>query len=110
MGYITNYSLEIKPRVPDNFGIRFSEVTHGYDVDDLYGIKWYDHDEHMLLLSDEYPDCFFILSGEGEASEDIWKTYYYRGKANSTSARIVYDDPDFEKLGNPHIHSPELFI
>ena len=110
MGYATNYDLEVKPQVPDDFDTRFSEVTHGYDADDLYSIKWYDHDEHMLLLSNEYPDYFFILSGEGEDSEDIWRTYYYRGKSSHTPARIVYDDPDFTKLGNPHVHSPEIFI
>lgn len=110
MSYVTDYSLEIKPRIPDNFGVRFSEVTHGYDADDLYGIKWYDHDEYMLLLSTEYPDYFFILSGEGEDQYDLWKTYYYRGKLSRIEARISYDGPDLTKLGDPHLHSPEIFI
>ena len=58
--------------------------------------KWHDHDEDMLALSLEFRETTFILSGEGEDSEDLWKTKYKNGKKAEIRGIIAY--PEFGEL------------
>lgn len=111
MGYHTHYVLSIQPSVPAGFSDRFKQVTD-YDFETLSDdtIKWYDSDEDMKRLSAEFPNCLFTLKGEGEESSDIWKAHYYRGNACMRRAILTFPKPDLVALGNPDIHSPELFI
>ena len=64
----------------------------------------------MKQISAEFPDYLFILEGEGEEPGDIWKAYYYRGNACTCRAVLTFPEPDLVALGNPNIHSPEIFI
>lgn len=43
-------------------------------------MKWYDHDSDMMQLSTQFPDYYFLLSGQGEDPEDNWRTVYHNGK------------------------------
>lgn len=56
--------------------------------------KWYDSHENLIEYSKQYPDVIFILSGEGEEAEDLWKSYYKNGKGQQTRAVITYPDYD----------------
>ena len=111
MGYYTYHTLTIQPSVPVGFSDRFEQVTD-YEFEALSNdsIKWYDSDSNMKQLSAEFPDCLFILGGDGEESGDKWKAYYYRGNACMCRAVLTFPKPDLVALGNPDIHSPELFI
>lgn len=111
MGYYTHHTLSIQPSAPAGFSDRFEQVT-GYEFETLSDdtIKWDDSDSNMKQLSAEFPDCLLILEGDGEESGDIWKAYYYRGNACMCRAVLTFPKPDLVVLGNPDIHSPELFI
>ena len=95
MGYSTAYSLEFEKENKESV-ITADELrdiqryfedknvmgyAFDYDFDTYDGVKWYDHDEHMLGLSKLMPDILFTLSGEGEDSGDLWKKYYLRGQS-----------------------------
>lgn len=62
------------------------------------GCKWYEHDDDLLNFSKNFHDWIFILSGEGEESGDIWKTYYLNGKKQLTTGKIIFEDFDEKKL------------
>ena len=110
MGYYTDYELEIINDVDeDKFNKDFIKIT-GYDIEELYGIKWYDSDKNMLELSKLYPNNLFTLYGSGEESEDKWVSYYHNGNSYGGQAKIIYPKPDFSKLDNFDQKFPELFI
>jgi hypothetical protein len=46
------------------------------------------------LLSARYPDYLFILEGDGEEYNDLWKAYYWNGKMQFCPARISFDPFD----------------
>lgn len=107
MGYYTNYTISYVAPSPVQFGYddetlsnRISTLS-GYDLvigersDD---IKWYDHDEHMRLLSIEYPKLIFVLKGEGEESGDYWLKYYRNGKCQNAKITWTFDQFDENKL------------
>lgn len=54
--------------------------------------KWYDHEDHMNLLSAEFPDWTFVLNGEGEEQGDVWRKRFCNGEmTESKKARLVFD-------------------
>lgn len=111
MGYMTFYELKALPSLPDDFPVVFEEVT-GYNFDNLSidCIKWYGHDEDMCKLSTMYPNHMFILTDDGEASDDYWQSHYYRGNMSTSKAERILPPVDWQALGDPHTNSPELFI
>ena len=60
--------------------------------------KWYEHDKHMMEVSKNNPETIFILEGEGEESDDIWKKYYLNGKCQEARAVITFEPFDEKKL------------
>lgn len=42
--------------------------------------KWYDHDDDMKQLSEQFPEYYFLLNGQGEDHDDQWRTVYHNGK------------------------------
>lgn len=120
MGYYTNYSLSIEKNefnTKDIFSyIKEQYKTHNkfypfaycfeyYEGKEISSIdfngeyaKWYDHDDEMLELSKQFPETVFCLYGEGEASEDMWYTYYKNGKLQHCPAKITFDEYDESKL------------
>ena len=104
MGYLTTYSLEYSGPVVDEAEIinALAEINPRYfnrgvrDIDAFFceTIKWYDHDEDMLELSERFPNHTFTLEGIGEEFPDFWRNYYYRGKMKESLGRIFYDPVD----------------
>jgi hypothetical protein len=80
MGYYTDYKLEYKGDLDQETLITKLEEVSGYRWWDNYltlpDVKWYEHDHHMEVISREYPDILFILTGEGEESGDVWRKYF----------------------------------
>lgn len=110
MGYYTNYEINIETH---NSGIdtsseefngiianRLSEISD-YEFDDdltMYNVKWYDWHEHMIALSNEYPSVLFIVDGNGEEDDDIWRAYITGGKSQVERARLSFAPFDENKL------------
>ncbi len=104
MGYYTNYSLFIKnatEQEEDEIVAILKEVI-GDPLDGgngeyyTYG-KWYNHEEDLLKISEQYPKLFFILDGNGEDG-DLWRIYVQNGKRQVTQGRVVYEDYDPKKM------------
>jgi len=96
MGYYTRYKLEYDvtdPRIIQEELVK----TVGYDpLDDE--CKWYEHEIDMKKLSEKFSKTLFILSGEGEESEDIWTKYFLNGKSQICKAEIIVPPFDKSKL------------
>jgi hypothetical protein len=52
--------------------------------------KWYDHEEDMEKISSQFPGILFVLKGEGDESDDLWKNYFLNGQMGGGSATITY--------------------
>jgi hypothetical protein len=63
-------------------------------------LKWYDHHDHMVEVSKQFPDIIFVLCGEGEESDDIWQEYFTNGEYEEIYAEIVYPKPTNPKFKN----------
>ena len=114
MGYYTYYDLEVrdlntKELISEALEAEITrkiavilELEENEDTtfEDLLmeELKWYDYEEDMLNLSKEYPDCVFILQGEGEDHDDNWRNYYCRGFAWGGRAEIVYPEITIDDL------------
>lgn len=100
MGYYTKYDLEIvKGKVDyDNIVKEIGEISQYGESCFEEDIKWYDHDKHMVTISQKYPNVIFKLMGEGEESDDSWHKYYHNGKMiKECRARIVFEEFDAEQ-------------
>lgn len=117
MGYYTKYHLEIEneydldPYIPVKvaqelnemyfqYGVNLDEMLNPLDIVSWESQKWYNHKDNMCLVSSHYPECKFILEGQGEDPEDMWREYYYNGHMQIAPARIEYDEPRWEELKN----------
>lgn len=107
MGYYTKYSASFTPQTNEVVQhIEQWKRSDDYDegtfynawVDQTDRTKWYDHDDFMKKLSKQFPNVVFILEGEGEGPEDIWKKYYKDGKVQVARAKITFDKYDEGKL------------
>ena len=109
MGYYTAYSLEVqdatKEQLDDICTFLKERNVINYALDEYFEcceiVKWYDHDDDMLALSERFPDLLFCLHGEGEDNTDLWNTYYRDGKMQVCRAEIVYPEFDPMKLHPP---------
>ncbi len=105
MGYYTNFDLDFDWSKKDEVEkwLNENEDKFDYDIVDIIdgnsdSLKWYDHKEDMLVLSNQFPDILFTLSGEGEENKDIWKEYYKGGKVQIAEAVFTIAEFDENKL------------
>ena len=94
------YEETVKKYIVDSDGTKVKTLTtygafHSQVSD---GMKWYDHDKDMRIISTKFPDVVFILKGEGEESGDLWIKYYKNGKMQGSTAKVVYEEFDESKL------------
>ena len=59
---------------------------------------WSSWDDDLLELSHQYPDVFIEVSGDGEASEDLWRAYIKDGAMQYAPAKITYEAYDPDKM------------
>lgn len=83
-------NADMEPTEPDPADTDFN--WHGSDL------SWYDHEEDMVKLSQQFPDILFILSGNGENAEDLWKKYFFGGLVQRAPAQITYEELNKNKL------------
>ena len=100
MGYYTDYYLEIDPEPNENL-LNYVMKYWNKPLSDILEnnvdmeTKWYEHDDDMLNLSAEFPDFVFILDGEGEGKDDVWRSFYKNGKHYTW--KLKYTMPEFEE-------------
>lgn len=108
MGYYTTFFFHARnfdtmcPLLQNEIVSLLNELDDTYKLylfgEQTFELKWYDHNENMIEFSKRYPDILFELEGEGEDAKDNWKAYYHNGKSQICRAKIVYDEPDINKL------------
>ncbi len=83
MGYYTQFTIDVEyPHgydgeiLRDVFSPTYGELRIGRE---LYEMKWYDHEREMIEFSKKHPNLEFILTGEGEERDDVWKKYFKNG-------------------------------
>jgi hypothetical protein len=103
MGYYTRFNITISDNTDIcNIVERLRSIS-GYDWDycgdKIYDFcKWYEHEHDMNLLSKEFPDIVFTVTGDGEESDDLWREYWKNGKVQNANRHIVYDEYNEDKL------------
>jgi len=87
MGYLTKYKLTVKRHKGKSFNMPAiqKELRKINQEEVLYAIwpesqKWYNWKTDMVRLSTLHPNAHFILNGEGEESDDLWKAHFVAGK------------------------------
>ena len=114
MGYYTDYTLNIKDDI--NAALlgdtdRLDEIEEFLKSDKEHyfaglefsegatycaNMKWYDHEDDMKQLSNQFRDILFELEGRGEEDDDRWIKYFLNGKMQVCTARISIIYPEFE--------------
>lgn len=80
----------------------YGAVNHGDTV------KWYDHEEHLKLASNNVLGYVLCLRGEGEESGDVWTAYAYRGRSYKVKQKPwVPPPPDPTIIGPFSAPDPE---
>ncbi|PQJ09247.1 hypothetical protein CJD36_018530 [Flavipsychrobacter stenotrophus] len=77
MGYYTKYSLSVVSGNIDKDYIKEITVLSDYGSLD-HEIKWYEHEDHMKIISSNNPETLFRLHGEGEEGE-VWDKLFLNG-------------------------------
>lgn len=103
MGYYTKFEIEVDPGRENIIIMKDTLVCGDYTLDafmshDVIEMKWYDHDDDMRNFSRLFPTAVITLTGFGEESKDIWRSYYSDGKCHEAKTEIVYEKFDKEKL------------
>lgn len=90
MGYETFYNLRARGDMNENVAKRIDDelrkrdiIAYALDLHDQSDtgkewfwpgcdwVKWYEHENDMLAISQEFPDVTFCLDGDGEESDDM---------------------------------------
>jgi hypothetical protein len=114
MGYYTWYSIEKvqgDPEVVAAFEADFENgniPTEYGSLDQMFSasgdahdsMKWYDRVEDMTNISIAYANTLFVVSGQGEDHDDVWREYYRNGVMERVYPIITYDDPSPMLLNN----------
>ena len=103
MGYYTRFELEVvsdEGNLIEQFRESCEDAKYAIEDDGaMYdATKWYDCDEDLKHFSRKHPDALFILSGEGEDNDDIWKAYFRNGRMYKEKAKIVFKEFNESKL------------
>ena len=57
--------------------------------------SWYDMDVTMSKHSERHPDILFIVTADGEESDDFARYFFKNGRSYSVAGEIVY--PPFDE-------------
>ncbi len=84
MGYYTNYKIELIRGNRKEFSSllnRLAEISQYPELKDGYAdsIRWYCWLENSIEVSKEFPNILFMIEGDGEDSDDIWRCYFKNG-------------------------------
>lgn len=112
MGYYTWYSIEVRGEKEMEFLTDFDggriEAEYG-TLNEMFecipgsafdSMKWYERQEDMVRISNEYPNTLITIDGQGEDTEDNWKEYYRNGIVEHVYAQISYAPPSERLLTN----------
>ena len=102
--YINNLLEEEKKKI-DNYALENPNDLHMPIVHkcDFYWntneyVKWYDYDDDILRVSNEFKDVLITVYGNGEDDGDKWVQYFYNGRKTAVyAAKIIIKYKDFSE-------------
>lgn len=96
MGYLTYFSLDVKPSPEDTdaFDKMLTEKTgyywSGLEIEEQ--VKWYSWPDDMRAISKEHPALTFFLNGDGEDRPDFWQAVFKNGElVEEKTGRVTFD-------------------
>lgn len=107
MGYYTNINMTISPEPNQEDELKIMRMIASF-VDEVPeerisdnhafwclcdAVKWYDRIDDMIVVSRRFPEYTFVLDGEGEDSDDIWREFYHNGEWEGIEAQIMFPKP-----------------
>lgn len=95
MGYYTRYDIDTLYGNPSDYleaAKSISEELHYILDGGDESMKWYDYNAGLKELSAKFPKEVFILSGDGEENDNMWRTAYHKGEAYAGKTEIVYSE------------------
>ena len=111
MGYYSTYDLEVQnvtkeeaDRIaewiedrklcidPDYYDCKGENGYYEFSHTDI--MKWYEYEEDMIELSQQFPRAIFRLCGAGDDRCDIWHCYFKNGESEFCPGIIRYDKPE----------------
>lgn len=114
MGYYTRFRLSVLPAKSIDIQDQVNKFYEDVEADRVVGMeeyilpnildsndtmKWYEHQEDMIRVSELYPQLIFLLEGEGREDEvDVWRCYYKNGKYIHQDAMLTFEEPDLSQL------------
>ena len=98
MGYYSNFNIDGNSVDIIEDIKKISDYEGCWAGTELRDATWRKHDSDMKEISLGYPDMVLFLSGEGEESGDIWKSYYKNGKCQTETAKLMFEPFDESKL------------
>ena len=122
MGYLTNFSLEMKKdsRTKESFfeilktfsemkGFSYiykcnkEEIKKAYQDEDFYELyigewKWYECETELEKIGRKFPNVLFKLKGEGENREDVWELRILGEKKERKEMILVLPEEQFTEL------------
>lgn len=69
-------------------------------------VNWYDVDEHMTRLAEEFPDIVFTVHCEGMSLDDVWDVGYCGDRTAYSGASIPDLDMEYLRTGKQSIRRP----
>jgi len=114
MGYYTYYEMEVHkdisfPKEGSELDhdsaqqiLRSSEEAINRNVDLVMleeTLKWYSFGRDMRAISKEMENYVFVLYGDGEETDDVWKAMFYRGKMIRVEQKSYFPSMNLSKLG-----------
>ena len=105
MSYETRYTLEYDdPDIQDELYeflddlAHMGELANGTSLDLL---PWYEHEDHMLVVSEKYPNVEFILEGDGETRGDHWRKRFLNGSVETIHPVVTWPEWKYLELEEP---------
>jgi hypothetical protein len=87
--YSTYFELDfVNPATPgehnhDTYDLifeRVGELTQELHNPFMEMCEWFDYEDVMCFVSQEFPELMIIISGDGEDSDDLWREAWQDGK------------------------------
>lgn len=110
MGYLTGYNMTVRNinkqqllklnellvrKEIIDYALEQGEITNtdeaSFATRDC--VKWYNYEIDIIEVSQQFPDCVFLLEGDGEDSLDYWREYFKNGEVEYCPGTLTYPEP-----------------
>lgn len=100
MGYRTDFELDTVEALDEDTRLMIDGYLNQRNIPViLYGQwygKWYQWEQDISVLAQQFPEATFVLYGNGEEDGDIWRAFFKGDQVEVQDGEITYPEaPDF---------------